>query len=305
MKIFLAGVFPEGLYRATVDPAYIYRKPWKKFKKVPYLESYYEIRKHDRLVDCIRKRGDKIFLDSGAYSAFTQGVKIDLRDYAYFIKENKDIIYVSSNFDVIGRGMEKESYENLRELESYGAVVQPVHHARDDDKWLQRYIDRGYNYIFLGGMVPESTPYLRNWLDRMWGRYLTKIDGTPRVKVHGFGLTVEELMKTYPWFSVDSTSWKLYAIMGFIVVPTRKRGLQSLAISAKHPARRQRGRHYLHYSTKEKQYLENVFQRYGFTWKKLHEDRASRSVFNSLVYRDFMKSGQFATRFKLRQPRLF
>lgn len=48
--------------------------------------------------------GNKIelFLDSGAYSAWSQKTKINLKKYIKFIKENEDVIDVYSNLDVIG-----------------------------------------------------------------------------------------------------------------------------------------------------------------------------------------------------------
>lgn len=317
MKLYLAGVFPEGLYRATVDEAYIHRKPWKKhFKKVPYLESYYEIRNNTRMLDCIQERGDKIFLDSGAFSAFTQGVEVDLRDYATFIREHEDIITTASNFDVIGRNMERQSYDNLKILERYlkengsRMGVQPVHHARDHDSWLEKYLKEGYDYIFLGGMVPESTPYLRQWLDRVWDRYLTDGMGRPRVRVHGFGLTTESLMLDYPWYSVDSTSWKMYSIMGFLVATTKNengtfgRNLQSVAVSERHPARKQYGRHYNNISTEERLVFDKCIKKLGFKSKTVREDRATRSVYNLRVYREFMKKAPFAKTFNDKQMRI-
>jgi hypothetical protein len=99
-----------------------------------------------------------------------------------------------------------------------GVAVSPVHHVRDDDKWLKRYMDDGYDYIFLGGMVPEGVPVLQNWLDHVWHHYLTNQDGTPRVKVHGFGLTTFDLMFRYPWHSVDSTTWVKAAQFGTVLL---------------------------------------------------------------------------------------
>ena len=42
-----------------------------------------------------------LFLDSGAYSAWTQGVEINIRDYIDFIKQHQDIIDIYANLDVI------------------------------------------------------------------------------------------------------------------------------------------------------------------------------------------------------------
>ena len=43
-----------------------------------------------------------LFLDSGAFSAETQGAKIDIQEYIDFIKEHQDVIEVYANLDVIG-----------------------------------------------------------------------------------------------------------------------------------------------------------------------------------------------------------
>lgn len=217
MKIYLAGLVQTGfvwrgnsasenvLLTETIRNAYPYD-----------LESYHYLRDTRHAPEFFREKKKKIFLDSGAFSMFTQGIKVDLREYAEYIKTNADWIEVASNLDEIGAGKEEQTYANQKTLERYGVKVQPVHHARDADHYLQRYLDEGYDYIFLGGMVPESTEYLRGWLDRMWDRYLCHPDGSPRVKVHGFGLTTAELMFRYPWYSVDSTSWVMTGRFGAV-----------------------------------------------------------------------------------------
>jgi hypothetical protein len=48
---------------------------------------------------------------------------------------------------------------------------------------------------------------LQTWLDRVFDKFLTNPDGTPKVKVHGFGLTTPDLLFRYPWYSVDSGTW--------------------------------------------------------------------------------------------------
>ncbi|MGE0036769.1 MAG: hypothetical protein AB7S93_14115 [Xanthobacteraceae bacterium] len=184
----------------------------------------------------IRSQGRTVFLDSGAYSMFTQGVDVDLHAYAQFIRDNQDIVHVASNVDAIGAGQERVSYERQKwleaELEGCSVTVQPVHHVRDADEWLQRYLDEGHDYILLGGMVPETTAKLRRWLDDVWTKYLTNPDGTPRVKVHGFGLTTLSLMFRYPWFSVDSTSWVMASRSGaiFLDVPQRDGTIRDIKI---------------------------------------------------------------------------
>jgi len=186
------------------------------------LESYHYIGNKYRLLDGIRERKETIFLDSGAFSMFTLGIDVDLQAYARFIDEYADIIHIASNIDAIGAGNEQKSYDNLVEIEAArtGDTVDvcPVHHARDSDEWLVRYLEQGYDYIFLGGMVPETTQYLIQWLDHIWPRYLTNPDGTAKVKIHGFGITGENILLRYPWYSVDSTAWNARARYGMIML---------------------------------------------------------------------------------------
>jgi len=217
MRIYMAGFYqasgastPNAFASSLADPAHV-------------LESYHYLGPNIRQIRRIRDLGKTIFVDSGAFSMFTQGVEVDLDAYAQWIKDHADISHVASNLDVIGRGQEEATYKNQKYLESLGIKIQPVHHARDHDDWLRRYLDEGYDYIFLGGMVPETTNYLRDWLDHVWERHLCNPDGTAKVKVHGFGLTVLDLMKRYPWFSVDSTSWVMNSRFGSIYLDLKHR----------------------------------------------------------------------------------
>ena len=72
-----------------------------KAKPQHVLESYYYL-KRPKKIATIRERGTKIFLDSGAFTMFTKGVKIDLEQYAQFIIRHQDIIEVVANLDAIG-----------------------------------------------------------------------------------------------------------------------------------------------------------------------------------------------------------
>ncbi len=193
------------------------------------LESFHYM--NSKIVSAARADGTKFFLDSGAFSMFTQGVDVDLDKYAAFIHGHPDIIKVASNLDDTSKD-EAKSYSNQKALEALGCTVQPVFHAREDPVWLQRYIEEGYSYIFIGGMVPETTQWLQGWLDHIWQNYLTDKHGAPLVKVHGFGLTSLPLMFRYPWHSVDSTSWLMTATFGsiFLDMPQPRGGVKDIKV---------------------------------------------------------------------------
>lgn len=296
-----------GLHGFTSNKAYLDRKVWKDhYKPVHILESYHYIQ-NGRILPSIKKNKDSIFLDSGAFSMFTQQIEVDLRAYAEFIQENKKLIHVASNLDVIGRGNEKGSYKNQKKLEKYGATISPVHHARDEDKWLERYIDEGYDYIFLGGMVPESTKYLEPWLDRIWDKYLTDKYGVPKVKVHGFGLTTDRLMLKYPWYSVDSTSWAIVAGMGSIVVPmVRKNKLHRMVTySAQSPRVKKRDAHIFTLTEPEIDVINRFIKSWGFRKSDLRNSAAHRRMFNLLAFRHMQETADWPKTFTNKDRGLF
>ena len=85
-------------------------------------------------------------------------------------------------------------------MERQGCSPIPCFHYGEDKKYLEYYINKGYNLISLGGMVGKPTKLLRGWLDNIFQKY-------PNQKFHGFGLTRIKLIERYPWYSVDSSSW--------------------------------------------------------------------------------------------------
>ena len=215
MQIFIAG-FYAGRAGLTQTNS-IHLKISQLLHRYPHiLESYHYIKSKPQMVKKIREHKNKIFLDSGAFTMFTQGVSVDLKKYAQFIKENTDIIHTAANLDAIGAGNEQLSNDRQKELEAVGVQALPVHHVGDHDDWLRKYLSEGYDYICLGGMVGVRTQTLTQWLDHVWGKYLVRPDGMPKVRVHGFGLTTLSLMFRYPWASVDSTSWVVCSRMGGI-----------------------------------------------------------------------------------------
>jgi len=160
------------------------------------------------IIDAKRRDWD-LFLDSGAFTAKTKNVHIPTWAFAEYVKLTQDLWTVVSSLDTIGSGEQaaRASYQTFVKLRSLGVRVQTVWHVREPEKALSRYLDEGCDYIFIGGMVTEPFSWLQWRLDTVWSAHLTNPDGTPKVKVHGFGLTNIQLLFRYPWYSVDSTSW--------------------------------------------------------------------------------------------------
>lgn len=276
MRVYLAGYYNgKASAYALSDEQYSY-----------YLESYHYINT-ERHCSMIRKDQRTVFLDSGAFSMHTKGIEINLDAYVDFVKKNADILHLVSNLDHIGMGKEKETYDNQKYLESQGIQVQPVFHVRDRDEWLIKYIEEGYDYIFIGGMVPESTQFLQTRLDDLWSKYLTDSKGDALVKVHGFGLTVLPLMQRYPWFSVDSTSWVLTGRFGSIYVrlPEDDRVVK-VCISDKSPRIKDWDMHYSSMPMILRRRLDRIFEDAGYTAKELGEIYWKRDLWNIAFFKE-------------------
>lgn len=209
----------------------------------------------------------KFFLDSGAFSAFTKGAKIDVYEYCNFIKKYEDVITYYSVLDDITSA--EKTLENQKIMEAEGLEPIPCFHYNEDTKYLEYYLEN-YNYISLGGMVPVSAKALAPWLDNMFANYICDKDGYPKVKVHGFGLTIAHLMFRYPWYSVDSTSWKRTGIYGHIFIPKFYKGVPNFAIrptvvavSSKSPELKKHGAHYETMSLSEKKVVDDYLASIG------------------------------------------
>ena len=210
----------------------------------------------------------ELFIDSGAFSAFNQGVPIDVHEYIEWIREHEEFIDTYANLDVIGDP--KTTLKNQRIMEKAGLNPLPCFHYAEPIKYLEYYLNK-YDYIALGGMVPISSRDLSIWLDRIFSQFICGEDGMPKVKVHGFGLTSFRLMREYPWYTVDSTSWILTGRNGALFVPKKKGGKYTyeedplkVNISHKSPTTKDAGRHLFNFPERErKEILEYITER-GF-----------------------------------------
>jgi len=263
----------------------------------PILESFWYKRNALKAM----QKTDQFFLDSGAFSAWSTGAVINVDDYAAFIHDNVASIHVASNLDDTTK-TEKLSYENQKALESLGCKVAPVFHTREDPKWLKRYIDEGYDYIFIGGMVPESTAWLTVWLDDLWEKYLTDDAGRATVKIHGFGLTVGRLIERYPWYSVDSTTWLNGARFGTALLNFPGRRLVHCPVSKRNPAAKQlTSNHIDNLNNLELDILHKQLEEFGITLEELQTDTNKLLHFNTLSFLQWERDYGFPETFKRQQ----
>lgn len=272
MKLYLAAIYTSGFGRSQVAARLTEIERHHRMSVKYFLESYHYVHS-PTMVKRIRADGIKIFLDSGAFSAFSQGVKIDLKKYCEYIRVNADIIDVASVLDAIGDA--QGTYENQVAMEKQGIKPLPCFHYGEDPRYLEHYI-ANYEYITLGGMVPVPNKILTHWLDRLWDKHLTDGAGRPKLKVHGFGLTSLLLMERYPWFSVDSSSWVQAARTGGIYLPP----LRALAVSTNSPAIKQQDMHLDTLAAPQRDKILDFVAAEGFDIDRLRAEYLSRFAFN-------------------------
>lgn len=215
-----------------------------------------------------------LFLDSGAFSAFTQGAVIDIHEYISFIKKYARFIDVYANLDVIGDPVATKKNQEI--MEKAGLKPLPCFHYGEEVKYLREYI-KSNEYIALGGMASSksgavlSNDQRQQWLDEIFSKYICDSEGLPKVKVHGFGLTSLKLMLRYPWYSVDSTSWVVTARLGSVYVPRRRNGKWiygedswKVLVSSRSPSKGEKGKHFNSYTPMEKSVILDYFKEKGF-----------------------------------------
>jgi len=247
------------------------------------LESYHYVHSQS-YVNKMRENNAKVFLDSGAFSAHSLGVNINIFDYCNYIKANKDIIRVedgdllASVLDGIGDPL--QTYRNQLTMEANGVRPLPCFHFGEDERYLEYYVNN-YSYITIGGMVGKPVQTLVKWLDRIWEKYMIDGTGSARLKVHAFGITSVHIMERYPWFSVDSSSWIQYAVFGHIFTENER----VIAVSEKSPARQVAGKHLTNYSEIERNKVLQDLEKDGFTLERLASVYESRAVYNSLTFK--------------------
>jgi hypothetical protein len=155
--------------------------------------------------------------------------------YIEFLLLNGKSIEHYTNLDVINNP--SLTWRNQQVLERAGLHPIPVYHigSKMPEKHLRRYVER-YDYIALGGLIPNKTDVIKEHLDYLFNEYILDKDGFPKVKVHGFACTSPWLMWRYPWFSVDSTTARKLAMYGHVYLPTINDNLsvKTVTISSRH-----------------------------------------------------------------------
>lgn len=221
-----------------------------------------------------RKYDDYSYTETTKYKQYRQ-------DYIDFLLQHKKKLKVYSNLDVINNP--RLTFKNQKIMEEAGLSPIPVFHLGNDIKWLKKYIDR-YEYIALGGLVPNPTSILIPMLDHLFKDHILDKKGFPKVKVHGFACTSLPLIWRYPWYSVDSATSRKVANYGGILLPEHSTGkFKVLSISSRDVP-------ITHRITKGVLLeIEHRAEKYETTLEVLSTNVTERVVWNHLVFLESIK----------------
>lgn len=117
-----------------------------------------------------------ILLDSGAYSVWRSGAKVDPTKFVEYCRTVKDWTLACVNLDTIPGAWGaratpqqvedacQESFDMWERLRDTGAHMMPVYHQTDHISWLHRYIDAGAKYIGISPTDSFAPPIRHQWL---------------------------------------------------------------------------------------------------------------------------------------------
>ena len=229
----------------------------------------------------------KVLLDSGAWSAYTQKKTISIDAYMEYIRENIKYIDYYVNLDVIGDPL--KSFENYKIMRDNGFTPIPVFHAEtvsNTRTFLYKYLNYT-NYVAIGAIAKMHTKRRIENLD-LYFKSLVDDKGFPIAKFHGFGLTSLRILKYYPWFSVDSSSWVQYGRYGIILIPKRTNDhwdYKSEPYKVVVSSRRQDDQfHITKYSTSQKSQFSQYLEEIGYDYAKVSTNNLNRDKVNLVYY---------------------
>jgi hypothetical protein len=194
--------------------------------------SYYYIRTMKNKAEkmqFLRKHIRKIVIDSGAHSFFSElheeGMSVSVHIKKTKTKETPDeywelykkwLLANQEYFDyfveldigeIVGQDKVLQWREELKELGLYHKCITVYHpDVVTEKEWVEYIKDSQSKYVAVEGDRP-----LRSRLP--YGRLL-KYAYDHGVRVHGFAMTKKDVMEKYPFYSVDSTSWKAGVMYG-------------------------------------------------------------------------------------------
>ena len=152
----------------------------------------------------------KTIIDSGAFSAWNSGAKLNIEDYKNYCMK-LPIEWTFVNMDTIpetGSGQKEiercayASLDNYLYLKKHLKNVLPVYHYGENFSWMYAY-QRHTDYIGVSPANDIKEQVKRTWLKWVFGQFDYR-----KIRTHAFGYSSFVGMTLFPFYSVDSISYK-------------------------------------------------------------------------------------------------
>lgn len=169
------------------------------------------------------KMGNHIMMDSGAFS------------FHHFVMKRQNVSNIEAvrektieQYIAFCKGRQKDwdfhvTFDYVQDqpiirkvtkrLEAAGLKPVPVYHGDCSSDALKRWLDEGYTRIGISNLPWRKPDYKKS---RLYLDEVFRVCEPYTVKLHGFAVTSLSLAFSYPWHSVDSSSWSRTASYGAI-----------------------------------------------------------------------------------------
>lgn len=246
---------------------------------------------------------NKLFVDSGAFSAHTRDSEVDVDAYIDFVNENQGMFEVIAQVDTIPGKFRQpktrqqiadapesswQNYLYMRERVKDVHCLTPIFHQGEDFKHLKRMLETTFDgehiqYIGISPANDVQTKDKKKWFEQVY--QIIRDSSNPNVKTHAYGMTSFEVLEQYPIYSADSTSWLLNAAMGAIMTP--KGTLFTSEMKEKESG------HWTNLSPADQQWILDHVDKYGILMEDLETDYKARELFNVMYVLEWAENYKF------------
>lgn len=244
-----------------------------------------------------------LIIDSGAYTAWRRGVGLDLKILIESAREcqelagdlveefniiNADVIPGTPGTPPTPAQVEESahlSYSNWKQLTSAGIPTLPVHHQGEDMRHLQTYLDDGCAYVCISPANDKSKRSRIHYCEVVF-EFMSKHGYN--VKTHALGVTAQELLDGFKWYSVDSATCPINASFGKIWLFSSQGKLRLVSLTER--LKKHKGdMHYQFMPEIARRQVDKQVEAAGLTVELLAQDGAfqQRALFNLVTYKKY------------------
>lgn len=244
----------------------------------------------------------KLLVDSGAHSAHTKGIELDLEEYIGYANEHIDDLTLYVQVDKIpgkyhmpktakdwleAPQMSWENYLYMREKSKNPSKLVPVFHQGEDFKWLENLCNYTFpdgSHIPYIGLSPRGDVSLKAKYDFSASCFgVIQSSKNPNVKTHAFGATSLEMLERLPYTSADSTTWVLVSAFGQVWMPNCITGDVNgvgikLGVSEENKSHQTATWSYWEQSDEVKKRLDDYFESIGTNIEELSKSHSARAL---------------------------